>query len=423
MILTASNLGHKGIALTDHEALCGHVDWLKAEEKLKKEQKISNDFVCALGNEIYLVDERKPKQKYWHFLLIAKNNQGHRALRELSSQAWLNGYRDRGLERVPTLKSELKAIVEKYPNSLIADCSCIGGQLAGLVFELLDAEAEQDDEKIVEKKIQINDFLTFCIDLFGDDYYIELAPGISKDQIRFNKRIKCIARAYNRKLIIATDAHYLTADYREVHKAFLNSKDGEREVDSFYHDAHLMDDEEAFNNLKGIYTQEEFDEMCKNSLELMSKIEGYSLFHTPIIPEVKVNGGTPIYQKNLSPYPNLQRLRNSNNPQEREWVICCLNSLKEKNLEKEEYFKRLELEADIISTISEKLGNCLFSYFNTFKHYIDLFWECGSVIGPGRGSSGSFLSNYLLNITQLDPIVWNFPYFRFLNKDRVELPD
>ena len=79
LILTASNLGYKGIALTDHEALCGHVDWLKAEEKLKKEQKISNDFVCALGNEIYLVDERKTKQKYWHFLLIAKNNQGHRA--------------------------------------------------------------------------------------------------------------------------------------------------------------------------------------------------------------------------------------------------------------------------------------------------------------------------------------------------------
>ena len=423
LILTASNLGYKGIALTDHEALCGHVDWLKAEEKLKKEQKISNDFVCALGNEIYLVDERKTKQKYWHFLLIAKNNQGHRALRELSSQAWLNEYRDRGMERVPTLKSELKAIVEKYPNSLIADCACIGGQLAGLVFELLDAETEQDDEKIVEKKLQINDFLTFCIDLFGDDYYIELAPGISKDQIRFNKRIKSIAHAYNRKLIIATDAHYLTAEYREVHKAFLNSKDGEREVDSFYHDAHLMDDEEAFNNLKNIYTREEFDEMCKNSLELMSKIEGYSLFHAPIIPEVKVDGGTPIYIKSLSSYPNLQRLRNSNNPQEREWVICCLNSLKEKNLEKEEYFKRLELEADIISTISEKLGNCLFSYFNTFKHYIDLFWECGSVIGPGRGSSGSFLSNYLLNITQLDPIVWNFPYFRFLNKDRVELPN
>ena len=84
---------------------------------------------------------------------------------------------------------------------------------------------------------------------------------------------------------------------------------------------------------------------------------------------------------------------------------------------------RLELEADVISTISEKLGNCLYSYFNTFQHYIDLFWDCGTVVGPGRGSAGSFLSNYLLGITQLDPIKWNLPYFRFLNKERAELPN
>lgn len=327
------------------------------------------------------------------------------------------------MERVPTLKSELEEVVKRFPSSLIADTACLGSEIDTLVLALDDAEKQNNEELILEKKIEIDKLLRWGISLFHNDFYIEIAPGISTDQKRFNRRIKPIAKFYGLKIVMGTDSHYLTSNYREIHKAFLNSKDGEREVDSFYHDAHLMDDEEAFNNLKDIYTREEFDEMCENSLELMSKIEGYSLFHAPIIPEVKVDGGTPIYQKNLSSYPNLQRLRNSDNPQEREWVICCLKSLKEKNLEKEEYFKRLELEADIISTISEKLGNCLFSYFNTFKHYIDLFWECGSVIGPGRGSSGSFLSNYLLNITQLDPIVWNFPYFRFLNKDRVELPD
>ena len=69
------------------------------------------------------------------------------------------------------------------------------------------------------------------------------------------------------------------------------------------------------------------------------------------------------------------------------------------------------------------MGNCLFSYFNTFQHYIDLFWDCGSIQGPGRGSASGFLSNYLLGITQLDPIEWELPYFRFLNKERAELPD
>ena len=88
-----------------------------------------------------------------------------------------------------------------------------------------------------------------------------------------------------------------------------------------------------------------------------------------------------------------------------------------------EHLECLELEADILCHIGHKLGNCLFSYFNTFKDFIDTFWECGSITGPGRGSSGSFLSNYLLGISQLVPIEFIFSYFRFLNKDRAELPD
>ena len=89
----------------------------------------------------------------------------------------------------------------------------------------------------------------------------------------------------------------------------------------------------------------------------------------------------------------------------------------------EEYCRRLEIEADIIKYIGNQLDDCLFAYFNTFKHYIDLFWECGSIVGPGRGSATGFLSNYLLGITQLDPIRWGLPYWRFLNKERAELPD
>ena len=109
--------------------------------------------------------------------------------------------------------------------------------------------------------------------------------------------------------------------------------------------------------------------------------------------------------------------------QERYWVNECLTSLQEKNLWNDEYLDRLETEADVIKYIGEKLDDCLFAYFNTFKHYIDLFWECGSIVGPGRGSATGFLSNYLLGITQLDPIRWNLPYWRFLNKERAELPD
>lgn len=327
------------------------------------------------------------------------------------------------MERCPTLKSELVEIVKKYPNSLVADTACLGSEFDAYVLNLVEAEKKEDEEEILKWKIKIRDFLGFCLDLFEDDFYIEIAPGVSKDQKTFNKRVKKIAQYYKIKMVMGTDAHYPSSEFREIHKAFLNSKDGEREVDSFYHDAHLMDDEEAFENVKDIFTKEEFQEMCNNSLEIMNKIEGYELFHSPIIPEVRVFPPEPKENKDLASYPTLSNLVISKNPQEREWVNQCLISLKEKKIDDTVHYERLELEASILSYISEKLGNCLYSYFNTFRHYIDLFWECGSIVGPGRGSAGSFLSNYLLGITQLDPIEWGLPYFRFLNKDRAELPD
>lgn len=327
------------------------------------------------------------------------------------------------MERCPTLKSELVEIVKKYPNSLVADTACLGSEFDAYVLNLVEAEKKEDEEEILKWKIKIRDFLGFCLDLFEDDFYIEIAPGVSKDQKTFNKRVKKIAQYYKIKMVMGTDAHYPSSEFREIHKAFLNSKDGEREVDSFYHDAHLMDDEEAFENVKDIFTKEEFQEICNNSLEIMNKIEEYELFHSPIIPEVRVFPPEAKENKDLASYPTLSNLVISKNPQEREWVNQCLISLKEKKIDDTVHYERLELEASILSYISEKLGNCLYSYFNTFRHYIDLFWECGSIVGPGRGSAGSFLSNYLLGITQLDPIEWGLPYFRFLNKDRAELPD
>ena len=123
-------------------------------------------------------------------------------------------------------------------------------------------------------------------------------------------------------------------------------------------------------------------------------------------------------------WPTLDRIMTAGNDQERYWLAECEASMLEKGfIDKPEYWDRLEIEADVINYIGEKLDDCLFAYFNTFKHYIDLFWECGSIVGPGRGSATGFLSNYLLGITQLDPIRWNLPYWRFLNKERAELPD
>ena len=418
LIDKAIELGLSGIAITDHECLSAHMEVNQYAKTIKEKHP---DFKIALGNEIYLIDERHPSQPYYHFLLIAKNAEGHKALRELSSIAWYNMYSDRGLDRVPVTKSELADIVKKYPNTLIATTACMGGELSKLAFAYNQARAAADNQAAQEYGDKIINFVKFCKDLFKDDFYIECAPANTKDQIIVNAQLETIARSCEVKMVAGTDAHYLTREQRQVHKAYLNSKDGDREVDSFYEFSRLMDYAEAENLLALSLTDSE--KPLKNTLELMDKIEEYSLEHKQIIPKVEVkNYHSILYQLSPQNYPTLVKLQHSNNIQERYWVNECLIELENKNLWNNEYLQRLEIEADIIDYIGKQLDDCLFAYFNTFKHYIDLFWDCGSIVGPGRGSATGFLSNYLLNITQLDPLRWEINHWRFLNKERAELP-
>lgn len=175
-----------------------------------------------------------------------------------------------------------------------------------------------------------------------------------------------------------------------------------------------MDSNEVINLLNLAYDDKNYiNQILDNTLELQSKITNYSLEHKQIIPKVEVKDYPKGYWDiSKEKWPILYSLMNSDEIQERYWIAECLDSLKEKDSFTQEYVDRIEIEADIIKYIGEKLDDCLFAYFNTFKHYIDLFWECGSIVGPGRGSATGFLSNYLLGITQLDPIRWSLPYWR-----------
>ena len=423
LINKAIELGLSGIAITDHECLSSHME---VNQYAKALQETNPDFTIALGNEIYLTDDRTSGQKYYHFILIAKDAIGHRALRELSSIAWKNSYVDRKMERVPTLKSELEEVVNKYPGHLIATTACLGGELSTNALAMSLAENVNDTVNAKYYYDNIINFMDFCIKLFKDDFYIECAPAASEDQLIANKKLYKIAKAYNIKMVAGTDAHYLTKDDRQIHKAYLNSKGGEREVDDFYEFSRLMDYSEAKELLNIAYEDENISEwILKNTNEIKEKIRFYSLERKQIIPKVEVEN----YDKGFIPqdwydkYPTICSLISSDEIQERYWINECIKALKEKNVYQDNYLERIEIEADIIKYIGDKLDDCLFAYFNTFKHYIDLFWNCGSIVGPGRGSATGFLSNYLLGITQLDPIRWKLPYWRFLNKERAELPD
>lgn len=415
LINRAIENGLSGIAITDHEALCAIPEAKQIEEKIKENNP---SFKVAIGNEIYLTDNRERKQKYYHFILIAKDKIGWQMLKELSSLAWLQSYSDRGMERVPTLKSELQDCINKYGKGhLIGSSSCLGGQLSTLTLQLCQLERQQAPlEEINEIKQQIHNFITFCLSVFSSDFYIECAPGRSKEQLAVNARLVNIAKGYDIKMVIGTDAHFAAKKDRFVHKAYLNSKDGEREVDSFYEYSYLQTEEEIQENLE----IDNYAEMVAASEEIYNKIEDFSIWHTQQISQVEVKKYPK--QDKLKEYPTLHELYNSEDKQDRYWVNQCVDKLIEKDLYNEIYLSRLEEEAKTKSFIGKQLDTNLFSYPITLQHYIDLIWECGSTIGAGRGSSCAGLNHYLMGVTQVNPIKENLPWFRYLNEARLELP-
>ena len=416
LVQRAIDIGLSGIAITDHECLSAAIKLNQIQRDCPEEFKI------ALGNEIYLVDSRMNGQKYYHFILIAKDKIGFRQLRELSSRAWMQSYFDRGLERVPTLKSEIEEVIGRQPGHVIATTACIGGELSSSVLRMEKARTVGDMNEATTAYNQITTFIDWCKSIFNDDFYIECAPAASKDQIIVNKKLVQIAQVYNIKMVIGCDAHYLTKADRYVHKAYLNSKGGEREVDEFYEYSYLQTEEEIKQNLTPSIV-ELYETMCNNSMEIYDKIKIYDLSGAQKVPSVPIKD-YPKVNKKLDSYPTLEYLFNSDDEYDRNWINQCWNKLEEKNILNDEYLKELEYEADIKKAVGDKLGTNVFKYPITLQYYIDLMWDSGSLIGAGRGSSMAGLNHYLLGVTQIDPVKTKLNYFwRYMNKDRVELPD
>ena len=401
LINKAIELGLSGICITDHEALCAHVEINKIATELRE---TNPDFVIGLGNEIYLTDTRNHGQKYYHFILIAKDAIGHKALRELSSTAWYYSYMDRGMERVPTLKDELTEIVKHYKGHLIATSACIGGELSS--WSLLYAEAlKVNDQKMaIEFQKEIQDFMDFVLDLFGDDFYIECAPSNKEDQMTVNSQLFKIATAYNVKMVIGTDSHYLTKEDRMVHKAYLNSQDKEREVDAFYATAYLMDTDDLEEHLD--LTREELDTAYENILKINEKCEDYSILKPLKIPSLKWK----TYYSQLTTdwiekIPMLKTFNESDFVGDRELVKAILDGIVEhSDLQNQESYDEINSNLEM-TWVSSNVNKAHWSaYYLNLQQIIDLCWEAGSLVGPGRGSGVGFILLYVLGITQINPL-------------------
>ena len=178
LIDKAIEMGLSGVAITDHECISAHMEVNQYAQKIKEKYPY---FTIALGNEVYLTDTRDRGQKYYHFILIAKDAEGHRALREMSTQAWRNSYVDRKMERVPLLKSEMADIMSKYKGHVIATTACIGGELGTEILLAEEAEAVRDKETSQFHLEKIYNLIMFCKSIFGEDFYLECAPSTKDD--------------------------------------------------------------------------------------------------------------------------------------------------------------------------------------------------------------------------------------------------
>lgn len=434
----AIKLGLSGVAITDHESVSSYIKALNYFDSLQKKalkvleneespQELvewatrAKNFKLALGNEIYLCRDglnaknyEKGKDKYFHFILIAKDKVGNDQIRLLSSRAWARSFYQ-FIERVPTYYSDIEEIIGSNPGHVIAASGCLGGQLANFINN-------GDFEKA-------KNFATWCSSIFGEDnFFLEFQPGEDEEQIKFNKLLCEFCKNNPEfKWIVSTDAHYLRQEDRPIHKAFLNS-DGEsdRETDKFYATTYLMDEDEIRERLS--YLPKDFVEQSLSNTNLIyDKVEQYSLKHKQIIPRIPLDfSSLGELTCNYRGYPYITKFFESEYEEDNYFIATIWKRAKEENLLDEPHLKRIEEECEEIWVVSEKIQERLSAYFTTMSKIIDIGWTKGdTLIGPWRGSVGGSLCAYLSGIIQRDPLKSPTPLYawRFISRGRAELAD
>lgn len=427
IIQYAHDIGLKGMAITDHEALSAHIKALRYYKQKKKDDETWNDFKLILGNEIYLcrnglsAETYEKGEKFPHFILLAKDEIGHGQLRELSTRAWKHSF-TMFLTRTPTYYQDVEEIVKRNPGHLVASSACIGGWLG--ICKMNGAEHNAIA------------FIKWCKELFGDDFYLELQPARYQEQIEYNKWLIWLSKETNTKCIITTDSHYLKKEDREVHASFLNSKDGDRETAEFYQYTYMMTPEEIISLMNDYIEEDVLKEMLENTNEINDKITVYDLAQPQIVPHLSDDRVKhPEWKiwfsafKIRDKFEYLNKYYNSPSEDDRYMLYLGLMKLHEMGLpqeKKDQYLERLEQELTECWLVSERLGQPISSYLLMVRNIIQIMWnKAESLVGISRGSAGVMLINYLIGVTQMNPLEQGvyLPHWRFLERNKIELPD
>jgi DNA polymerase-3 subunit alpha len=302
--------------------------------------------------------------------------------------------------RRPTYYQDLKDIVKTNQGHLIASSACLGSQLDKFLLQYMDTN--DVDYYVTAKK-----WCQYIVDIFGEgNFYLELQPSNSKEQIFVNKCLLMIAEDLSLPYIITTDSHYGRPEDAAIHEAFLNAQDGDREVKSFYASTYMMSDEEVREYLP--YMSEEQIEAAYEAIrEIKDKCEEFSILKPLKIPslpwrefpvpsdEEVVKWGTII--------PALENFICSSHYADNELVYALIDGIKQhKDLQNEEAYKALN-ECLEMTWVSSEVNKAQWSaYFLNLQKIIDECWNAGTLVMPARGSGMGFVLLYALDIIQIN---------------------
>lgn len=366
-------LGMDSIAITDHGVMYGVVNFYK--------NAIKKGIKPILGCEVYTSkgaytekDPQRDKNQY-HLVLLAENNEGYNNLMNIVSEGFVNGFYYK-----PRVDS---SVLRKYSKGVIALSACLGGEIQSHILN-------NNYEKAIERAKEYNG-------IFGqDNFYLELQDHDMKEQKYVNQKLISMSKELNIPLVATNDVHYIDRDDARVHDVLLciqtgKTVDDEQRMrfpsDEFY----LKSPEEMralFPNVK---------EAISNTVKIAERCNVDLDFDTLHLPEYKVPQG----------YTNVEYFRK-----------LCYDGLKKRydNIT-EEIKNRLEYEMKTI----EDMGYV--DYFLIVWDFIKFAKDNGIMVGPGRGSAAGSIVSYTLGIIDIDPIKYNLIFERFLNPERVTMPD
>lgn len=427
LIDLAIELGHECVAITDHETISSYI---KAEKYYKKIKEKNPDFKLIRGNEIYLTrngltakNYDKTRDRYFHFILLAKDLVGYKQICQLSTRAWQRSYMSRRQRRRPTYYQDLKDIVKPNQGHLIASSACLGSQLDKFLLRYMDT----GDKEYYETAKR---WCEYIVDIFGEgNFYLEMQPSDSVEQKFVNVQLLQISQELGIKYIITTDSHYGRPEDASIHEAFLNAQDGDREVKTFYATTYMMKDEEI-RSFFPYLTEDQIEAAYATIREIKDKCEDFSILKPLKIPSLPWRQVPPVTEVEKEYYfgkmPALKKFYESEHRADNYLVIALIDGInRHHDLQEDTAYTALN-ECLEMTWESSQVNNAQWSaYFLNLQKIIDECWNAGTIVLPARGSGMGFVLLYALDIIQINCLrekTKTYPW-RFLNPARVSVLD